>query len=369
MLSPAKQIAVCVMSLAVVACEPRAGTAVIGYAYQPFPASDATLRAARDAVAETAGSHHPDLIVQILALDSTPPFYSAIELAERLTAIPEVVVVVGHSSSRTSLAAAPVYNAAGIPQINAHATSRLLADVGPWTFSLPPDDSTEGAFIAQFAADELSARNVSIFYENDEYGTGLRAGTQAGFQELGVTVLDQVPFDSESNFDVLLRASLRRGIPDVLVVAGRQVATARIALLARELSPETRLIAGDGALVLPELADLAGPAADSLYVVSSWVPGGADSASLDFVERFRRVNGRVPLAYEALGYDAIMTAVAAIRDVGPHRRRIQRWLLDLGDVRPAIDGVTGRIEFQDRNTPRLVMARIEGAHAVPAVAR
>src|SRR3989442_11765007 len=39
---------------------------------------------------------------------------------------------------------------------------------------------------------------------------------------------------------------------------------------------------------------IAGRAADSIYVVACWLPDAPDSLSRAFVERFRRIAGRVP---------------------------------------------------------------------------
>jgi branched-chain amino acid transport system substrate-binding protein len=278
--------------------------------------------------------------------------------AERLAAVPGIVGVVGHSGSRASLAAAPVYNEVGIVQITPNSTSRLLRSAGPWTFNLAPDDSVEGAFIGAFVAERLRALRVTLYYENDEYGTGLRDGVIAAVGPRGVEVVDRVPMDPTSDFRTLVAASLKRGVPDVVVVAGRQLEAGAIARTMRERGHPRAVVAGDGALVLPELAQVAGPAADSVYVVSFWMPDASDSLSQAFVARYRRATGELPQSADAMSHDALMLLAEAVREGGSNPAAVRRFLRELGASRPPYQGVTGPIAFGAGAQSRLIMARL-----------
>ena len=336
-------------------------TAVIGYAFPRW--GEEAVRAATDEVASWPSAHRPVIRIIYDTAFTSDPADVEVQRAQRFAAMTDLVGVVGHGSSRGSLVASPVYNEAGIPQIAPTSTSRLLHGVGPWTFMLAPDDSAEGAFMAAFAAERLGAQRISIFFVNDEYGAGLRDGVRAELQRRRVAVLDEVGFGTESDFAALVGASLRRGRPDVILVAGRQLATARIARAAESRAPGMRVVAGDGALVLPALTDAAGRAADSIYVVAFWLPDAPDSLSRAFVERFRRIASRVPQSSDAMSHDALMLLAAAVRDVGPSRVAIRDYLRELGRERAPYPGVTGPISFRPDRAPRLVMARL--AHGVP----
>jgi branched-chain amino acid transport system substrate-binding protein len=245
-------------------------------------------------------------------------------------------------------------------------TSRLLATAGPWTFQLPPNDSVEGAFIAAFAVTALRARRVTVFYVNDEYGAGLRDGVVAELGRRNVTILDQVSVENASDFPTLVAAALRRGVPDALVVAGRQYDTGKIARAAWRTAPGLRVVAGDGALVLPALADAAGPAADSIYAVAFWLADAPDSVSRAFVARFGRLAGRAPQSADAMTHDALLVLATAVRSVGPNRAAVRDYLVSLGTARPPFLGVTGPISFARDRAPRLVMARLHGHSVVRA---
>ena len=125
------------------------------------------------------------------------------------------------------------------------------------------------------------------------------------------------------------------------------------------------VVAGDGALQLPQIATGAGPAGSALRVVAFWTPADTTPASRRFVERFVRLHGRQPHASHAMAYDALNLLLAAVREVGPSPAAVRAHLVGLGRTREPYRGVTGEITFQPNRAPRFVMVRIIGGVATP----
>jgi len=348
-----------VLALWVVAgCHTSVHSVAIGFAFTYH--LKAAIAVANEEIALRRLGRGPQVSIVYDSAVAGDPAAVEVRRAGRLAAVPGMVAVVGHSGSRASLAAAPVYNEAGIVQVTPNSTSRLLKSAGAWTFNLAPDDSVEGAFIGDFVAERLRAVRAAIYFENDEYGAGLRDGVVTALGERGVAVLDRVPIDQTSDFHTLVAASLKRGVPDVVIVAGRQLEAGSIARVMRERGVPRAVVAGDGALVLPTLTRAAGPAADSLYAVAFWMPDAPDSLSRAFVERYRRATGELPQSVDAMSHDALMLLVDAVRAVGPSRVAVRQYLRDLGGSRTPYVGVTGRISFGPEARPRLVMAHVVG---------
>lgn len=351
-----------VAATAAAACGRSREPAVIGLAYSP---SSRNVEAARLAASDLAELSRRSPIT--LFLDSSFAADSAaveVRRAERLVAVPGLVAVVGPSNSRGTLAAAPVYNAAGVSQINPGATSHLLTRLDGRTLTMIPNDSIEGAFITEYIAQVSGIHNVAIFFANDEYGIGLREGVESAMVARGLHVVDKVPFSPGGNFPVLIRASLRRAVPDVFVVAGRVAETTAIARAINQLAPGTMVVAGDGALVPDRLGQLGDSALASLRVVSFWLPASSDTTAMLFSRRFRALFGREPEPSDAYLYDGIMVSAAAIQAAGADRDAVWGWLRSLGTSRPAYSGVTGPIVFGKGATSHLVMARIRNGRAV-----
>ena len=339
-------------------CHRAPDPVVIGFA---FPVRNSHAAAvARDVLGRAAGDTGVAIRIVVNIGDSSDAPDVEVRRAEQFVAMRGLAGVVGHASSRGSLVAAPVYNEAGVVQLTPYATSRLLRTAGPWTFNLAPDDSVEGAFIGDFTAGRLRARRVTIYFVNDEYGLGLRDGVVAELRHRGVAVIDQVSMDPTSDFPTLVAASLVRGTPDVVVVAGRQAETGRIARLMWARGVRRAVVAGDGAQRVPELGDAAGPAADSVYVVAFWMPDAPDERSRAFSAAYRRVVGREPESADAMSYDALMLMATAVREGGPEPAAVRRYLEELGRSRPPYAGVTGQISFAADAPRRLLMAQLHG---------
>jgi branched-chain amino acid transport system substrate-binding protein len=290
-----------------------------------------------------------------------------IQRAQSLVATGPLVAVIGHGGSRGSLAAAPVYNDAHVVQIVPNGTSRLLAQAGPWTFAMPPNDSIEGAFIARFVRDSLHAASVVVFYVSDEYGVGLRDGILAALAGSGIRILREQRYDLASNLDPLVDVAVRGGAPDVVIVAGRTAAMASIARRLAVQAPRTLIVGGDGVVNLPDLADESGPNAQGrLYAATFWLPSARDSASQRFARALSNRLLREATATDALVYDAVMLLAAAVREAGDQPRDVLDYLLSLGRSRPRYRGVTGEIGFGGgAGPPRLVMGVLRGRSLVP----
>lgn len=336
------------------------GRPVIGFAYTHLSArylelADLALRA------EGHRGPLPRFLYDSTAEQQTSD--GALTLAAAFVGDPAVAVVVGPSNSRHALATAPAYNAAGLAHIVPSATSRRLRSAGPSTFVLVPDDSVQGEFIARFAQDRLHARTATVFYVNDEYGEGLREGIESNFVAHGGIILGTFPVGGEVDISVLLRAAIRRGRPDVILMAGRSEETGQLVKALRTAAPGLPVVAGDGAYLPAELLRASDGDVDGLYVVAFWVYDSTNAAHRAFADRVRQVFHAEPLPEDALTEDALVLATEARTAAGADRAAVRRWLAGLGHDRPPFPGLTGKISFgPDRELP-LAMVRFRGGRA------
>jgi branched-chain amino acid transport system substrate-binding protein len=285
----------------------------------------------------------------------------ALAFAASIVGHSEIAVVVGPSNSRHALATAPAYNAAGLPQILPSSTSRRLRGAGPGTFVLVPDDSVEGEFLAHFAWDSLGARRAVVFFANDEYGEGLRAGISAAFTSLGGKVLDAIPTAEEMDYEAVVGSAVGRYHPDVLFSAGRGLETGTLLHEARRGSGHVPVVAGDGAYHLPSLTPAAQGDLSGLYVLAFWVYDSTNAAHRAFAARVRRILGNEPTPEDALTEDALVLAATARAEGGPDRGAVRRWLTGLGHDRPPFDGLTGPIAFgAGRQLPLAMVKFVDG---------
>lgn len=262
-----------------------------------------------------------------------------VALAERLAADRSVVAVVGHLRSRGSLAAAPVYGRAGLPQVVPGSTSRRLRLVGPWTFVLAPNDSAQARFLAA-AADSIGARRVLLFYSAEPYGESMVESIRPALAARGIAVADEIRLGMGTDVPTLTEAAVRRRPVDAVILMTDVTQAGEIARTIVPIRPGLPLLSGDGAMYPLGLRNTAGAAAESLWIVSLWRPDTTDAEVRRFVERFRAAAGRDPMPTEAFGYDALLYAEAAIHAVGPDRSAIRAWLAGQGGALPPPGHVT-----------------------------
>lgn len=338
--------------------EPRA---VIGLGYPEGLARVASLEASGTGI---------DIAVLPTGIRASWPWSTEVALALRLSDLPGIVGVVGHSGSRASLLAAPIYNGKRLPQIIPTGTSRRLAGAGAWTFALAPNDSIEGEFLGRFVAGRLRAASTTVFYDIDEYGSGLRDGAVRALRQRGVRILDEVPLPQSGDclpgtatnrYAAIAEAALLQGRPDVVLLAARTLQSACIMTAIQRTHPATIFVAGDGLDATDSVfRSRVGSAADALYVAAFWHPSRPDPRSRAFVARYVASFGRAPSHEEAMIHDALRALTAAVREAGPDPEAIGRYLRSLGRTRPALPGVTGPITFPG-SADRLVMTRLENS--------
>lgn len=131
-----------------------------------------------------------------------------------------VVAVLGSYSSSHSIPAAEVLQAAGIVMITTGSTNPATTQIGDYIFRIPYTDQFQGQVAAHYAFDDVGARSVAIFrQQDDDYSVGLAGFFQDEFETLGgtTTVLDftanSVDFSAQIN-------DLRSFGPDMIYFTG-----------------------------------------------------------------------------------------------------------------------------------------------------
>lgn len=261
----------------------------------------------------------------------------AARLAERFVNDGSILAVVGHTSTTATLAAARVYDG-HLAAVATLATSPELSGISPWVFRVAPSDKTLGADLARFVLGE-GWRRVAVLYQNRAYGRGLARAFQASLVEAGGELVSSDPIhDNSLDFHVFLRGYARSKPDAVLVVSSapsaeafvRQAATHRLT---------ARIVGGDG--WSGRLVSV--PEANGVYMPSAFLPDDVHPAARRFRARFRARYGYDPDALAALGYDAAVAVMAALRQGGRSRAGVRHALASRRGS--AVEGATGPISF------------------------
>jgi len=335
--------------IAVGACSSSDGVIRIGVA-GPFEQSrGASMRMAADLAATEInrsggiGGRRIELVFRDDGADAE----RAVQVAQAFYDDASVVAVVGHLTSGTTLAAAPVYNGGESPlvEISPSASNPRLSDAGPYTFRVCPTDLLHGARLAEWAAREVGATRAAVMYRNDDYGRGVRTIFKDGFSAQGGTIVADDPYlDDLPSFEPYLRRIQRRGGAQVLMIAGTREGAEQIlqALTAAGMRPA--VMGGDGISGLE--SDTVN--AEGVLISTAYLPDRPGAENAAFVRAYRAANNdREPDHRGAGTYDIIRLLALAIEATGPDRAAIRDYLAGFGSSREAYEGVTGRIAFDE----------------------
>jgi branched-chain amino acid transport system substrate-binding protein len=337
-----------VVLLGTVGCK-RREPILIGAVHNLADTGPIVLRGVRLALDEVNGAGGIDgRRVELIVSDDQGLGEAAVRSAHAFVANTRIIAVVGHASSVGLLAAVPIYDGK-LAVVSTMATSPQLTGISPWVFRVVPSDSAFGADEARLFYAK-GWRRAAILYVNDAWGRGLSDAFTTAFVALGGTVVSHDPIiDDATAFDPFLRA-YKRTRPDVVMVLCSAASGRLFLKTARASHLHAQIIGTDGwpASMARE------PAAEGVAWPALFSSVDTQGVATHFRRAFVARHGYEPAdALAALGYDATLVVLAAIRRGGPSRAGVQR---ALADTRTPTIGATGPISF--RRGDRIGSARV-----------
>lgn len=292
--------------------------------------------------------------VEWRARDDEASGAKAAQIANEFLASPEVVAVVGHVNSGAMVAAARVYDA-GLPAVAISTSSPDLTGISPWVFRVISSDSVNGIDAARFAQ-RMSFKSAAVLYENDSFGRGFADAFRRAYRGQ-LVAMEPVPSDSISNYEPYI-AYLKSRQPDLVLMVTVEGPGIGLVREARRQQLGAAILGSDGWSGMDRYPG----DANGIYVAQPFTATDPRPDARRFVSAFQARYGGVPNANSALGYDAMMVVINAIKAVGANRAAIREYLASSSRRRPYA-GVTGQISFDStgdvRNKP-FVMTRLEG---------
>ncbi|MEQ9814529.1 MAG: ABC transporter substrate-binding protein [Azospirillaceae bacterium] len=117
------------------------------------------------------------------------------EVAAQVAGDPSVIAVIGHWAPAASAAAAPVYEAAGLPMILPSPAPAGLAAAHGNIFASVFDQVSQTRFLANYVRNVVGEKTVSIIHADSEQGRSLAATFDKTYQRFGTRVLNMWAYD------------------------------------------------------------------------------------------------------------------------------------------------------------------------------
>lgn len=283
--------------------------------------------------------------LKLVPMDDQRNPTQAVLVANKLSADPGVVAVVGHFNSSCTKAASSIYHESRMAQVTPASTNPDISRQGFDTFfRICATDDVQAPAAAVFAYDKLGVRKIAVIDDKTTYGSGLAGAFEKKFRELGGEVLrhDGIT-QGDKDFSPLL-TKVRSLKPELVFYGGCYPEMALLVKQAKKMGLDAKWLGGDGIhdvtlikLVTPELAD-------GIYSTMLGVDPHSVPAAKDFVARYEARFGEIG-SFSAYGYEAAGVLIEAIRRAGKGDREAV-----LAEMKKMKDypGILGPINFDER---------------------
>lgn len=286
--------------------------------------------------------------IEIIFEDSAAQPARAVTAAQKLIQVDRVNVLANVYSSPV-LAVVPITDRARVLQISAGATSPRLVGISRYFMTSVANAALEAEVALAFARREHNARRISVFYGNDDFGTGMRDAVRRMWPAGGGTIADDEGVDPARADLAAVATKLAAGRPDAIYVALSGVSIGAAVKQLREARYTAPLLSHQG-FESRDLFTVAGSAAENSFWTSSANPdGGALEAS--FQAAFRQAYSRDPSIFVRTHFDlgmSLFEAMSRMRQAGQEwsSENIRAALLGLGTY----TGVLGPFSYREDGT-------------------
>lgn len=273
-----------------------------------------------------------------------------------------VSAVIGSYGSGVSIAAGPIFEDAKIPAVAASATNPQVTEGNDYYFRVCFLDPFQGTVMANYAIQNGAKTAAVITQLGDDYSSGLGSFFVTAFNDLGGagSVVSQEQFQTnQTDFKAIL-TNVKAKNPDV-IFAPSSITTAPLLIKqARELGITVPIMGGD---TWENATIIENAGAESEGIVLSTFFDEAEPATdeaASFITGFKKYladnnQGDIIPAVSALGYDAYITVLAAIKAANSTEGEAIRNALTGVEV----VGVTGSITFNETGDANKNMAFIK----------
>ncbi|NJK66019.1 MAG: ABC transporter substrate-binding protein [Microcoleus sp. SU_5_3] len=291
-------------------------------------------------------------------------------IAQTLVKDSNILAVVGHGSSKTSLAVAPIYSQIQIVTIAPTSTSIELATIPKradgvnYFFRTIPSDQFTGTALARYVLKDLKKTTAAVFYNpKSSYSKSLQTAFSTTLILEGGQVVKEVDF-SQPN----ATAKLTEIAADVLVLLPDSDTVNSAVEVAKINQSRIQIIGGD-ALYNTDLLKQDGASLNGTIISVPW--HFADSKNQNFALSARNLWGIDVNWRSAMSYDAVqvLRMGRSIGKITPNSGEAGRVMLakTLANSDFKVNGATGEVKFLpsgDRNSNVIMLQVVPDTESV-----
>ncbi|MDX2375239.1 ABC transporter substrate-binding protein [Microbacterium sp. LRZ72] len=274
--------------------------------------------------------------------DSQGEAAQATTIAQRFVSDDSILAVLGDFSSATSMVASPLYQRGGLLQLGITNSHPDFTETGDYVFSPSITQEVEARVVAD-AAGELGD-DIAVFYLNTDWGNTANDVLEDQIAANGDEIVYSTAVEETSTDFRPQLVQARDSGADVAIIYTYYSTAALLAQQAEQVGLDVPYVAV-GSNYSQQLLDLAGDAAEGIYVDTSFFPEADDPAVTSFVESYTDEFGYAPNLFAAYAYDGLKQLAWAAENAETLDREGIRNALRDGEAIPSI--IYGDTQYND----------------------
>jgi branched-chain amino acid transport system substrate-binding protein len=296
--------------------------------------------------------------LEVVAKDDKGSIDAGIIAAQQLVS-EDVIAVIGNYNSGISIATAPIYAEAGLPQLSISTNPQFTKLGLKTTFRLLANDALQAKAISSFCTTKFPAKKrYGIFDDGTKYGKDLAETVSAQLKPNGINVVLRQTFDDKTTSFSDLARNIKDQAIDVIVST---LSDFQILPLLHELQNNDYtnivVIGGDSIKTTHMLAGA--ERIQGLYATSPVIETNEFTGGNAFLSKYRKRFHMDPAYAAHYTYDAVYVLTSAIRRCASAApKRVIEELRRIDGYAP----VTGSMKWDTNGEQRYGMVGIYEAH-------
>lgn len=291
--------------------------------------------------------------IEAVKIDNKSDAAEATSAALKLATQEKVVAQIGSATSGNTVASVQVATQNKMPIISPSGTSETVTvnddgSVNEYAFRTCFIDPFQGQVAANFASNDLKAKNVAIFSDSSsDYAKGLADAFKKQIEANGGKVVAEESYVAKDTDFKSTLTRLKSKKPDFIYVPGYYEEVGLIVKQARAAGIDAPMMGGDG-WDSPKIVELGGKdALNNTFFTNHYSAEDPDEKIQKFVTAFKDANDdKSPDAFNALGYDSVYWLKDAIETAGSTKGEdVQKALAATKDL----SLVTGTFSVDDKH--------------------
>ncbi|WP_144865812.1 ABC transporter substrate-binding protein [Hyella patelloides] len=262
------------------------------------------------------------LLKVIIANDNNNPELAQ-EIATKFVQEEEIIAVVGHNASDSSIAAAPIYQEGGLVMITPTSSAKSLTEIGNYIYRTTPSTRALADKLAGYIVNTARKTNIticadeqakaSVSFKNDltwavyQYG-GVVNGVKCNFSAMDFNPTKVPPQAISNGADALVLAPSLRYLDQAIEVA--------------RANQQQLPLFGSHTVFKYNTLKQGQMSVNGLVLPVAWYPKSSENSS--FVENAQKLWKETGSWRTAMAYDATQVIIQALQSTDSSRQQIQK---------------------------------------------